>query len=305
MNKLDTNYLYEVDKKELFISLTIDWCFKKVFDKYPVLLNILLNSTLGINIDIDNISFERNELLKEKKNEYNKSVDVLLKVDKYTIIDIELNSTSFESCKDRNIAYVDKLYGTIFEKGSKNLDKYKVIQLNLNTIELNINKNKYDVIYETGKRTGKIYTKNKKIVLKYLAYYRYLYYTRNIRTKEVVILTALTSKSFTELYQILSNVIPENELEKIMKGMIEMFSEEFHLHDWEREKWDKIIRDKEIEISKQEGIDIGMQEGKKEGKQEGIMAIIKNMLNNSFTLNQISEATGKSISEIKKIAKTM
>ena len=34
MNKLDTNYLYEVDKKELFISLTIDWCFKKVFDKY-------------------------------------------------------------------------------------------------------------------------------------------------------------------------------------------------------------------------------------------------------------------------------
>ena len=86
-----------------------------------------------------------------------------------------------------------------------------------------------------------------------------------------------------------------------MKGMIEMFSEEFHLHDWEREKWDKIIRDKEIEISKQEGIDIDMQEGKK----EGIMAIIKNMLNNSFTLNQISEATGKSISEIKKIAKTM
>ena len=80
-----------------------------------------------------------------------------------------------------------------------------------------------------------------------------------------------------------------------------MFSEEFHLHDWEREKWDKIIRDKEIEISKQEGIDIGMQEGKK----EGIMAIIKNMLNNSFTLNQISEATGKSINEIKKIAKTM
>ena len=55
MNKLDTNYLYEVDKKELFISLTIDWCFKKVFDKYPVLLNILLNSTLGINIDIDNL----------------------------------------------------------------------------------------------------------------------------------------------------------------------------------------------------------------------------------------------------------
>ena len=80
-----------------------------------------------------------------------------------------------------------------------------------------------------------------------------------------------------------------------------MFSEEFHLHDWEREKWDKIIRDKEIEISKQEGIDIGMQEG----KQEGIMAIIKNMLNNNFTLNQISEATGKSINEIKKIAKTM
>ena len=86
-----------------------------------------------------------------------------------------------------------------------------------------------------------------------------------------------------------------------MKGMIEMFSEEFHLHDWEREKWDKIIRDKEIEISKQEGIDIGMQEG----KQEGIMAIIKNMLKENTDINFISKISGKSINEIKKIAKTM
>ena len=29
---------------------------------------------------LDNISFERNELLKEKKKEYNKSVDILLKI---------------------------------------------------------------------------------------------------------------------------------------------------------------------------------------------------------------------------------
>ncbi len=303
------NYLYEVDKKELFTNLTIDWCFKKVFDKYPVLLNILINSTLGINIDINNLSFERNELLKEKKKEYNKSVDILLKINKYTVIDIELNSTSFEKCKDRNIAYVDKLYGTIFEKGNKSLDKYKVIQLNLNSIESDIKKNKYDEIYETGKKTGRIYTKNKKIVLKYLAYYRYLYYTKNVRTKEVIILTALTSKNFTELYQILSNIISDKELDKIMEGMIEMFSDEFHLHDWEKDKWDKIIRDREIEEGKQEGIIIGKKEGKQEGitigKKEGIVGMIKNMLKENMDINSISRVSGESISEIKKIAKTM
>ena len=102
-----------------------------------------------------------------------------------------------------------------------------------------------------------------------------------------------------------------------MEGMIEMFSDEFHLHDWEKDKWDKIIRDREIEEGKQEGITIGKKEGitigKKEGKQEGItigkkegiVGMIKNMLKENMDINSISRVSGESISEIKKIAKTM
>ena len=76
-----------------------------------------------------------------------------------------------------------------------------------------------------------------------------------------------------------------------------MFSDEFHLHDWEKDKWDKIIRDREIEEGKQEGITIG--------KKEGIVGMIKNMLKENMDINSISRVSGESISEIKKIAKTM
>ena len=88
-----------------------------------------------------------------------------------------------------------------------------------------------------------------------------------------------------------------------------MFSDEFHLHDWEKDKWDKIIRDREIEEGKQEGIIIGKKEGKQEGiiigKKEGIVGMIKNMLKENMDINSISRVSGESISEIKKIAKTM
>ena len=206
MNKeITIEYLRKLDKDENvhFISLTTDWFFKSFFKKYTFLLSKLLKSTLGLNVNVKSSHFIDKEIIKDTEIEQQKYVDILISPNEYLLIDIECNSTDFNNCMIRNFAYVDKLYGTIFEVGDKykELGKYKVVQLNFNTKETNHNRYKQDVIYETGEKTSKIYQKNKKIVLKYLAYYRYLYYTLGIRTLEVVLCTLLTSEGYAQILQ--------------------------------------------------------------------------------------------------------
>ena len=54
-----------------------------------------------------------------------------------------------------------------------------------------------------------------------------------------------------------------------------------------------------ISIGKEQGISIG----KEEGIEQGILTTIKNMIKNSASYEFISKVTGKSINEIKELAK--
>ena len=211
----------------------------------------------------------------------------------------------------RNFAYVDKLYGTIFEVGDKykELSKYKIIQLNFNPKETNHNRYKQDVIYETGEKTSKIYQRNKKIVLKYLAYYRYLYYTLGIRTPEVVLCTLLTSERYVEFYKVLSNILKKDKLDEVMKGVIEMNGIDYNLHAWKHEMWDNYIRMNEkesnIAIGKEQGISIGKEQGISIGTIETKENIVNNMLRKNMHYELISEVSDVPVEEVKKLAKRL
>ncbi len=129
--EITIEYLEELDEDENvhFISLTTDWFFKSFFKRYPFLLSKLLKSTLGLNINVKSSHFIDKEIIKDTKMEQQKYVDILISPNEYLLIDIECNSTDFNNCMIRNFAYVDKLYGTIFEVGDKykELSKYKII----------------------------------------------------------------------------------------------------------------------------------------------------------------------------------
>ena len=307
--QITRKYLKELDNnKEIsFISLTSDWFFKSFFKKYPFLLSELINSTFNLNVDIKDEHFIDKEVIKDKEKEMQKHVDILVCPNKYLLIDIECNSSTFNSCKVRNLAYIDKIYGSLFEKGDnyKEIQKYKVIQLNLNTIENDYTKYKNDIILSIGEKTSKVYQKNKKVVLKYLAYYRYLYYTKGVRTKKVVLYTLLTSKGYLEFYDILSNILEKDKLNEVTKGVIEMNGIDFNLHEWKHEMWEKLIRENEKKESfadgRKDGIAIGKKDGIAIGKAEEKEELIKNMYNHKISIEQISSISGKSISEIKEI----
>jgi len=138
-----------------------------------------------------------------------------------------------------------------------------------------------------------VYHENFVIVLKYLEVYRKLYYNKNIRDEETAWLTALTAKSFTEVYDILKNILEENELDKFIRDVIRMSKDEFVLHEWEKEKLDALVE--------YEKISNAQEEGKIEGKQESLLEVAKKMLQEKIDILTILKCTGLSEIEIEKL----
>ena len=78
VEKYTKEYLSELDKELEMIPLTFDPIFKGVFEKNLELLKRFLNVTLDLGLDLNvcKITLLSNELPKENKKEYQKTVDI-------------------------------------------------------------------------------------------------------------------------------------------------------------------------------------------------------------------------------------
>lgn len=324
MNKeITIEYLEKLDKENKFFPIMKDWYFKRFLRENPKFLCKLVNATLGLNIKVKDIKFDSTELPKENSEEYFKDVDILFHIGEYITVDIECNSRYFESCSERNLAYADKLYGTCYKSGTdySEIKEYQVYQLNLNPFEKRFKRYINESIYETGEKSSKIYTKNKRIVLKYLEYYHYLYYNLGIRTEEVVILASLISKSFKEFYLMMLNIFSKKDADDILRRMISMNINGFAVGEmWSKERYDYIAAEKEkeiierelqdsLELGRKDGIAIGKEQGISIGKEQGTVEtkenIVNNMLRKNMSYELISEVSDMPVNEIKRLAKSL
>lgn len=240
--KINLNYLKELDKKIPFINLTYDITFKSVFQRNKNLLKDYLNSFPFLNINkTSKIEFLNSELYKENKNEYHKIVDLYLAIDSKIFIDIELNKIPFEIVMKRNNLYLNKLSSMLLETGEniKKLKHYHLYQINLNANKIDTDINKTVIPFDIENK--KIYPINQKTIIKSLETYRKLYYTYGKKSREVIWNVALTAKTFTELYILLKQILKQNELQKFMKNVINMSKSKFVLHAWEKEKLDALV----------------------------------------------------------------
>ena len=110
-------------------------------------------------------------------------------------------------------------------------------------------------------------------------------------------LAALTAKTFTEIYDILRNILEENELDKFIGDVIRMSKDEFVLHEWEKEKLDALVEYEKISNAQEEG----KIEGKIEGKKEEKIEIAKNMLAENIDIETITKVTGLTKEEIEEL----
>jgi len=162
--------------------------------------------------------------------------------------------------------------------------KYKYLyQINLNASEQKIDYGN-DVIVPYGLKSGIIYDDNK-----------------NIRDEEVIWLTVLTSTSFTELYELLGQILSSKERDNPIKDVIRMSNDNFSIHEWEKEKLDKLVELEGLDLAREEGIEQGIEQGIRQGFKQGMIETTKNMLNKNIDIEMISEVTGLSKEEIEKL----
>lgn len=323
-------YLNDLDKRLKMVPLISDYMFKAIMLRNVDIFKNFLIETMNIDIKPEEnyILFLDKELIKENFKEKGKIVDINVKLGNNLIIDVEVNREKFEIVKERNDLYLSKLDITQLEVGEEYRDlknKY-IYQLNLNAYPSSKENFKKRYIVEYDLENKEVFDLRKRKFVKNLVYYRNLYYNGGeLLTNDEIFMAGLMSKSFSELYSIMSNILSGNDLNKFIESVINMSNDEFILHAWQKEKFDKMIEERKKELALEEGLEegrkIGIEEGKLEGKEEGLkegkkeglkeglkegkeqstIEVIRAMIKNNASYEFISNVTGKSIEEIKKI----
>ena len=296
--KLEEEYFEQLDEKLTLVPLTYDKAFKRIFRTNLDILKEFLKDVIPLDIDKDcNIRLMDGELPKENTKEKGKIVDIYVVLDGKIYVDIEMNRSKFESVLERNIKYKDKLSSMLPESNEdfKAITSKKLYQLNLNAYPFE--KILDDIIVLYGIKTHKIYSSDECMVVKSLERYRDLYYNKGNKEKDVIWLTILTSRTFTELYELSNQILSKDKVKKLMEAAISMSKDGFILHEWQKDKFDALVKYNEIEDAKKEG----KAEGKAEGIKEKTIEIVKKLLNENVDIKTISKVTGLTEEDIQKL----
>ena len=304
----------KLDQEREFIPLTFDGMFKGIFKKDLDLLRDFILSQIGLKIDNDRCKIEimDSELVKDKIDEYQKTVDINVLINNLCV-NIEVNREYFKNVEQRNFLFADKLCTMMLNRGEsvESLRNKYLIQINLNAIDKydeDNNKLSYgtDTIVSYGLNTGKIYHNNKFVYVKYLEYYRELYYNEGEKLDESCLwLVLFTSKSFFEMYNILGELFDNDRREQFIRNVINMIDNRKIFEDWEIEKLNELVkytseqnlREKALKEGHAEGYEQGIESGKEENSREYIIK----MLEMNMNLEDISKITNKTVEEILKI----
>ena len=298
--------LVELDKTFEIIPMTSDSMFKAMFTYDLDILKefLILETGLNLNPKETSITLLNSELTKSKIKEYKKTIDIYVNLNDQICINCELNNSSFNDyLAVRNELYTSKLFTLMFESGDGK-DKFlskRLIQLNLNTENISINYGE-DIILPYGVKTGKFYSQNKETILKYLAYYKNLYYNLGVKLNKAELwLVVILCENLVELYDLLENLLTKEKRDKFIRKVIEMSKDEFILSEWEKEKMDYLKEMARIKDAEDKGMAKGIQQGIQQGIQENKKEIILNMHNDNMSIEVISKYTNLSVEEVKEI----
>ena len=311
ISKYNKKYFEDLDKLVLeemkkepkdrtieFISLTADFMFKSVMKRNPDIFKDFLINTMNIDIDEEDdcLIFLDSELIKNNKKEKGKRVDLRVSIGKGLLITVEVNRMRYSEIKTRNDLFFEKIDIMQFEVGEEyKVFKYKKLyQLNLNANKderKDINKRmivEYDILNREIVDNRKI-----KYTISLANYYDMYYNDDKEMSLNEIFLAGLMSNNFTELFSIMSKVLSPKDLDKFMESVVNMCKEFENIHEWQKEKMDAMVQNNIYES------------GIKQGIEETLANTIKNLLKKNMSYQDISDVTGKSLEEIKKIEKSI
>ena len=275
---------------EKFYTCKYDRAFKEVFGKEENkdILKKLLEEILQVEIEkIEYLNLERNvDNVKVKR----KHLDLYLETN-IGKIQVEVNTTNSKYVKPRNMSYLCDIYSHHTLVGQEYDQDTLIIQININYGQQD---EKYIREYRLRDESGKEYIRNFIIYEINMEKYMKLWYNKNekeLEKSKYIVMLNLEKEELEKLSKKDKVVI------KYMKE-IERVNENPKFREYMSAEEDN----KKIENSlKREWMEEGLKEGIKEGSYKRNIEIAKTMLEKGMNNELISEVTGLSIEEIKKL----
>lgn len=282
-----------------------DIIFKSVFINNENILAKMISSITGIDYNVfkDNIRLETNELPISRRNEKAKRCDFIVKVDKSTIVNLELNRQDLKTNVVKNLSYAFSLFATHASKGEEYDEKFKVMQININCYKHNL-----DALmqyYISAKGRNDINYINNFVIYSLNVYKCNEMYYNYINEKDIPDYVRWGSliycEDFTQIPKITKGILTFDERIMIMDKLDKLQNDEHIMSEVEALKqadwYEKSVYTEGKNIGREEGL----EEGREKGKTETTINIIKAMLNNKLDIDLISKITNKTKEEILEI----
>ena len=281
-----------------FYTCRNDRAFKEVFlnPNNSDLLKALLEFILKIKID--KLEIKKTELLSGNVNVKDKRVDAIVHTGNKKI-EIEINSQNKDYLHTRSTAYICNIYQSNASVGDTYNEDTDIIQVNL-TWGLGRNNDEMK-IYKIMNEKGELYVKNFIIYEINMDYYDKIWYSKNkeeIKKNQYMIMLDLDKKE-------LENMPKDKIVDKYITNVTIVNDDpEFQKYMSEEEDKKK-IQNSLLSEAKEEGIEqgytSGINDGISKGENKKSIEIAKNMLKKNMSIEDISDITGLSIEEIKKL----
>ena len=242
---------------------------------------------------LKNTKFIKNNIDKYKNEESNKTVDLLCKI-KGKILNVEVNNNTSKSSLERNLGYMFSLYSANMKRGHK-YNFNEVIQININNFRFKGRKDVLEECYITNINhipkdinDFQIYSNKIRIINIYLPNIRKKDYNK-LKLYEKLLLIFNENDN-----QLLKNLSKGDEImEKYVKESKEASEQDEVIGMYDKELHDEKLRLAEIDEYREKGIEEGIQQNQKETALK--------MLQKGYDITDISECTGLSLEDLKKL----
>ena len=246
---------------------------------------------------LKNTKFIKNNIDKYKNEESNKTVDLLCKI-KGKILNVEVNNNTSKSSLERNLGYMFSLYSANMKRGHK-YNFNEVIQININNFRFKGRKDVLEECYITNINhipkdinDFQIYSNKIRIINIYLPNIRKKDYNK-LKLYEKLLLIFNENDN-----QLLKNLSKGDEImEKYVKESKEASEQDEVIGMYDKELHDEKLRLAEIDEYREKGF----KEGHNIGRDEGIKETALNMIQKGYNITDISECTGLSLEDLKKL----
>ncbi len=275
-------------------------------EEHKGLLKWLLESCLDIKID--NLILKDKELSKKTKYSKGRVVDLLIESDN-KMFNVEINNRPHDYNNDRNLGYLANLYGKSIDKSNDYKKINSCIQLNITSGKKDIElKSKY-LLVDTLNESKNIWTDNFIIYEINVDLLKKLYYNKDIKSinkyKPVIMLT-LNKEELEEFS------LGDERIMEYKDKVDELNSDDdfvtFISREEDQEKTENALRtiisekNEELKNSREE-----LRNSKEELKTQKTklnnvkIDIARNLKENNIDIKIISDTTGLTIEEIKKL----